>query len=185
MIYDNIQNNLLYFIDTFQLLSFEQIAKMFSDVKESILRWHIKDLSLAHKIDMRSESNIIKSRKALTFSPSVQANLTKTAWIVANVGSTKIESIESIGLPVSCEFITTDGNVYDVCVIDKTKIDAIKTATANYWRRNLLDGQIDYTIHLAIVENKAIGELLKGSLFTSYCIISEDGTVSYYTWGLD
>lgn len=153
-------------ISEYKVLKLEQFKKVLKNLDSgrinSIIKFMIRDNTLYIHDDICSAKEDWKH--------SYDPDLVKAFWILVDFwDSIRFNSIADY--PAKLKFIT-DNDTYDVIVAHKGKEKII-----NMFYNNFSDGNVK---HIIVVDSKeCMVDFDFGNIF-AYCIVSDDGEISYY-----
>ncbi len=176
-------NNILEFVNRIGVVEENQVFTMFGMTHDvDTIDWCLRHLSRTNQINMDRERGIITRRQWVNESDFGQKLMTTATWVLAHMGETRVRDFFPVSYPSQLLIIGEDNNVYDVTVYTWQTLDSINMSIIPKRNQIVPPGEVDMTIHIALLPDEEMANKVKAFGFDNYCILDENGKPKYYEW---
>lgn len=176
-------DNIFNFVNRLGVVPEEQIIKMF-EANHGIdtIRYNIKYLVNANRINRKNDSNILLRRQSVCETDFGQKLLTQSAWLLVNMGEQQVRDYFPVEYPAQLFIIGENNICYDITVFTFQTLNALKMSVVRKRAMLIPEGVTDETVHIAVIPDKEMADEIKQLGFDNYCILDQNHTPHYYQW---
>lgn len=180
MIYEDVYDNIGYTVRTCYGVTPAQLAVFFNNELDwPSVKACITTMLANCRVSYDAMADLITWRGGVPLKTQVLAKRVYAFWVVAAMGSDKVQDFYPLEQPGQFLVVGTEGDVYDITLIEN-RVDCDLAAHM----RNMftMDPENDTINHIALLKHAKLAEEidLRKYGFDSYCIYDENHLPVYY-----